>query len=224
MNQRTMKLMSFQVKGAGKSRKTAKPFSFFQAPKWTKLPWRGFLAGCFFLFFLLGILTANWVGQEKLIQYGMLNEYYVSQLSYMDLESGAYFKYLLSHRLRTFGFISLFAYTRFAIVMLLGVIGWYAFSLGYLFVNALVSMGFAGMLLVLVSLFPQLIFYAASYFGIAKIIFGKSMEHTMPLGVHKLWKNPRFFLQMSAFFCLLIGIWLESYINPILLAAFIRRM
>ncbi len=212
------------LKEAGKSRKTAKPFSIFQTPQWTKLPWRGFLAGCFFLFFLLGILTANWVGQEKLIQYGMMNEYYVTQLSYIDLEAGAYFKYLLYHRLRTFGFIALFAYTRFGIVMLLGVIGWYAFSLGYIFVNALVSMGFAGMLLVLLSLFPQLIFYAASYYGIAKIVFGKSIEHAMPIGGRKLWRNPRLLLLTSAFFCILIGIWLESYINPILLTAFIRRM
>ena len=130
-----------------------------------RLPWKGFLAGCFLLCFFAGILTANWVGQEKLLQYGMLNQYYVGQLAYAELDCSAYFLFLLKKRMKIFGMTALFSYTRFGVLVLPGVIGWYAFSLGYLFVNALVCMKFQGMLLVLLSIFPQILLYAAAYFG-----------------------------------------------------------
>lgn len=192
----------------------------FQMPK---LPWRGFLAGCFFVFFFIGILAANWVGQEKLAQYGMMNQYYIGQLAYAELDAGAYFIYLCRRRMRVFGMAALLVYTRFGVFMLAGVVGWYAFSFGYLFVNALVCMKFQGMALVLLSIFPQAICYAAAYFGLGKILFGKS-ELVMPTGLRKVWNNPRLYLLLSAFLCMAAGIWLESYVNPVLLMNYIRRM
>ena len=186
-----------------------------------KLPWRGFLAGCFLIFFFLGILAANWVGREKLLQYGMLNNYYVGQLAYTELDSGAYFIYLLKRRMRVFGMSALLVYTRFGILMLVGVIGWYAFSLGYLFVNALVCMKFQGMVIVLLSIFPQIICYAAAYYGLGKILFRKSAQTALP---KRAWQNPRLFLLVSVMMCMLAGIWLEGYVNPVLLRSYIRRM
>ncbi len=189
-----------------------------------KLPWRGFLAGCFLVSFFLGILAANWVGREKMIQYGMLNQYYVGQLAYAKLDSGDYFLYLFRLRMKVFAMAALFLYTRFGIFVLPGVIGWHAFSLGYLFVNALVCMKLQGMLLVLLSLFPQIIFYAAAYFGLGRILFGVTTELSMPMGIKRLWKNPGLLLLLSAFLCMVAGIWLESYVNPLLLINYIRRM
>ena len=93
-----------------------------------KIPWKGFLAGCFLVLFFLGILTANWVGTEKMLQYGMLNQYYVGQLAYLELDAGAYFLFLLKRRIKVFGMTALFVYTRFGIFALPGVVGWYAFS------------------------------------------------------------------------------------------------
>lgn len=182
------------------------------------------MAGCFILFFLIGILAANWAGKEKLAQYGMMNHYYVGQLAYIELDSGAYFRYLLKRRFHIFGMSVLFAYTKFGVIMLLGVIGWYSFSLGYLFVNALVCMGIQGMIIVLLSVFPQIICYAAAYYGLAKKLFGRSQELAMPIGIRKAWKNPKLFLVLSALLCMLAGIWLESYVNPLLLRAYIQRM
>lgn len=196
----------------------------FQLPKLPVMPWRGFLAGCFFLFFLAGILAANWAGREKLMQYGMINQYYLGQLAYMELDAGAYFWYILKRRLRIFGMCTLFVYTRFGVIMFLGVTGWYAFSLGYLFVNALVCMGFQGMAVVLLSIFPQILCYAAAYYGLAKKLFGKSREFAMPVGMCRIWKNPKLLFVVSALLCMLVGIWLESYVNPFLLKAFIQRL
>lgn len=189
-----------------------------------KLPWKGFLAGCFFLFFFLGILAANWAGQEKLAQYGLLNSYYVVQLAYAKLDAGAYFLYLCRRRLRVFALTALSVYTRFGVPALSGVIGWYAFSLGYLFVNALVCMKFQGMVLVLLSVFPQIILYAASCFGLGRILFRSSTELAMPLGMARIWRNPRIFLLLSSVICMIAGIWLEAYVNPVLLKSYIRRM
>ncbi len=159
-----------------------------------------------------------------MIQYGMLNQYYVGQLAYAKLDSGDYFLYLFRLRMKVFAMAALFLYTRFGIFVLPGVIGWHAFSLGYLFVNALVCMKLQGMLLVLLSLFPQIIFYAAAYFGLGRILFGVTTELSMPMGIKRLWKNPGLLLLLSAFLCMVAGIWLESYVNPLLLINYIRRM
>lgn len=193
----------------------------FQLPK---LPWKGFLAGCFLVFFFLGILAANWAGQENLVQYGMLNHYYVGQLAYVQLDAGAYFVYLLKRRMRIFGLTALFVYTRFGVLALAGVIGWYAFSLGYLFVNALVCMKFQGMVIVLLSVFPQITGYAAAYFGLGRILFDKKTELAMPYGISRLWRNPRLYLLLSSLLCMIAGIWMEAYVNPVLLQSYIRRM
>ena len=212
MSQKKNKILRFQM---------PKIFSVSRLPK---LPWRGFLAGCFFIFFLLGILTANWVGKEKLMQYGMMNQYYIGQIAYMEWDSGAFFRYLLKRRFYIFGISVLFVYTKFGVFMLLGVIGWYSFSLGYLFVNALVCMGIQGMIVVLISVFPQIFCYAAAYYGLAKKLFGRSQEIVMPIGIHKAWKNPKLFLVLSAALCMFAGVWLEGYVNPLLLKAYIQRM
>ncbi len=193
----------------------------FELPK---LPWKGFLAGCFLIFFFLGILAANWAGQENLIQYGMLNRYYVGQLAYVQLDSGAYFIYLLKRRIRVFAMTALLVYTRFGVLMLTGVVSWYAFSLGYLFVNALVCMKFQGMVIVLLSVFPQIFCYAAAYFGLGKIVFGKKAELAMPYGISRFWRNPRLYLLISSILCIIAGIWMEAYVNPVFLQSYIRRM
>lgn len=46
----------------------------------------------------------------------------------------------------------------------------------------------------------------------------------MPIGVQKTWKNPRLWILLSAVLCMAAGIWLEAYVNPMLLKSFIRRM
>ena len=193
-------------------------------PKMHGLPWRGVLAGCFFVFFLLGILAANWAGKDNLTQYGMMNQYYIGQLAYMELDTGAYFWYLLKKRFHVFGMGVLLIFTRFGAVMITGVISWYAVSLGYLFVNALVCMGIQGMIVVLLSVFPQILCYAAAWYGLARKLFGRNQEFAMPVGMRKTWKNPGLFLVLSALLCMIAGVWLEAYVNPVLLRAYIQRM
>lgn len=108
--------------------------------------------------------------------------------------------------------------------MITGVISWYAFSLGYLFVNALVCMGIQGMIVVLLSVFPQILCYTAAWYGLARKLFGRNQEFAMPVGMRKTWKNPRLFLVLSALLCMIAGVWLEAYVNPVLLRAYIQRM
>ncbi len=181
------------------------------------------MAGCFFLFFLFGILAANWAGKEKLEKYGVMNQYYIGQLAYVEWDGSAYFGYLLKRRLQLFGMSVLSVYTRFGVVTIIGVIAWYSFSLGYLFVNALVCMGFQGMAVVLLSVFPHIFCYAAAYYGLAKKMFGRSPEIAMPIGLRRAWQNPKHFLVLSTVLCMAVGIWLESYVNPLLLRAYIQK-
>lgn len=46
----------------------------------------------------------------------------------------------------------------------------------------------------------------------------------MPLGMARIWRNPRIFLLLSSVICMIAGIWLEAYVNPVLLKSYIRRM
>jgi len=186
------------------------------------IPWRVAVAVCFILFFLAGILAANWVGKEQLMRYSMLNEYYVGQLAYTQLDTGDYFLYLLKKRGRVFALTVLLGYTRFGVPALAVAAAWYAFSLGYLFVDALVCMGLGGMALALVSLFPQIVFYVLFCVLLAhgmltsRAVAGESKERASFL-------HTQAGASVAAAAAALAGIWLESHVNPVLLQWFIRR-
>lgn len=174
--------------------------------------------------FLAGILVANWIGQTELLQSGRLNEYYVSQLAYTGIDSGEYFGYLLGQRGRTFGLLALLSYTWMGLPAFLIVIGWYGFSLGYLFVNALVSMGFQGMLFIVVSLLPQLLCYVPALFFLLQSMRADRHKPMRFLGMHLDGRTGRVRCLILAVGLLAAGIWLEAYVNPMMLKNMIRYL
>lgn len=189
---------------------------------WVKIPWRVAVIACFILVFLAGILTSNWVGRERLIQYGLLNEYYVGQLAYARLDAEDYLAYLIRLRGPGFALTALLSCTKFGVAALLCVTMWYAFSLGFLFVNALMCMGLRGMLLVLLSLFPQIFFYGFAYLELAQGLLLRKAQREQCQKAS--WKNTQLFRVMLASVIMLAGIWLESYLNPMLLQSYIKQL
>lgn len=188
------------------------------------MSWQVFLVLCFFLFFLLGILVANGVGRIQLLQYGKINDYYVNQLAYLEIQPQEYFFYLLGNRSKLFAAIVLLGFTWLGMPAFFILLGWHGFCLGYLFVNALVGMGLQGMCFLLASFFPQLLCYIPAYFWLMRSMLENGHNRFRLFGVHTVskhacWKHLFFSLMLFA-----AGIWLESWLNPVLVQMIVRKI
>lgn len=117
----------------------------------------------YMLGFLGGILYANFIARSYITMTGIFHEYFLNQYTQTKIVAEDYFLYLLQWRVFPFAAVALLGCTKLrkaaAVVCLL----WTGFSGGVLAVAAVLRMGAKGMLLCLVGIFPQLIFYILAY-------------------------------------------------------------
>ena len=167
---------------------------------------------------------ANGIGRIQLLQYGRINDYYVNQLAYLEIQPQEYMGYLLGLRMKTIAIIVLLGFTWLGIPMLFIGLGWYGFSLGYLFVNALVGMGLPGMCFLLASFFPQVLCYIPAYFWLVLSMLENGHNRFHLFGVHTVSKHACWKHLLISFLLFLVGIWLESSCNPLLVQMIIRKI
>lgn len=163
----------------------------------------GFLA-CFFV----GILTANFLGADIFQENGNLTRYYLKQLQYADIQPQELLWHVCANRLPLF----------FALLILGSIprgklshavfVAWSGFAYGYFCVMAICGYGAGGLILCVIALFPQFLFYIPVYLGL--IEFADSHDRKR--------KGFRYLLAVLLLLAgLFAGILLESYVNPIIL-------
>lgn len=89
---------------------------------------------------------------------------------------------------------------------------WTGFSSGLLFTSAVIKMGVKGIILCLIALIPQFLFYAAGYLALLWYLY------TYPQVRWNLTKTVIFLLLMA------VGILLECYVNPVIMQMFIQTL
>lgn len=166
-----------------------------------------FLA-CFFV----GILLANLLGADIFQENGSLTRYYLKQFQYSGVPSQELLWHVFCNRLTLFlTLLVLGSITRGKLIHAVFV-AWSGFAYGYFCVMALCGFGAKGLLLCLLALFPQFLFYVPVYLGLVEL-----SEHCR---VHKRFRYLLAVLLLLA--GLLIGMLLESYINPIILQKILK--
>lgn len=167
------------------------------------------------LAFLGGILLANLSGKELLANYGILNSYYLNQYTCRNIDCDRLFCIVLLERIKgalcivVLGKLIGGKYLFYVVESILGMI------LGFLLVVAFANLGIGGLLVVFGGMFPQWIFYQTDIFLYAKCRLG--MEKSVRYG--NAAKKERFaYLGIFVIFVviLLLGVFAESYINPLL--------
>lgn len=178
----------------------------------------------FFLVFLGGVICANILGVAWGRELGAMNEYFMSRYMYADIQGRELFPFLFYKRIPEFFLLLFFSVGIYGTFIIDGYIAYLGFSLGFLSVIAIMNYGIRGVLLMAGFFLPQWLFYVPmlilwrirlrQYKGLDKeySFEGRRKRGNMKLAV----------VLAEAAVLVLLGLFMESYINPFFLQKIIR--
>lgn len=180
--------------------------------------------GCF----IIGIVYANILGEEKLTGLGILNEYFIEKFKFTSIRKESIFFYILEERLPVIICILVFVFTSFRLIAGGVFIGWQGFSAGFLLSTAIIKYGIKGMALIGGAIFPHYLVYIPLYIiylQLAAFLQQKTscLKKETQASYSKSKRYAVSLFVVSLIFCaFIIGIFLESYVNPPLLKKILK--
>ena len=184
-------------------------------PLWVKIM-KAFLL----ISFVAGIFAANLMGREAVSNAGVLNDYFIEKFQYARVDGQNLFFYIVGERMPLLLLLFALVFTSFVIFGGILVLGWQGFSVGFMLSTGIAKYGIKGIVLVLGGLFPQYLFYLAvyvSYCYVAVFLRRRSAGEGREIMDRKLVYG----MGGISFAVLLLvfaaGIFLESYVNPMIL-------
>lgn len=179
--------------------------------------------------FCLGIVFMNFAGLGSISKVGFMSRYMIEQFRYITIDPEKLFFYCLPKRCLPLFYLGVFGLTMFGFFVIGGFILWYGFSLGCLLTMSVIHLGIGGIVLCAASMIPHFLFYFPAFFWGCKgshkmcaylyyphlsteIIYGKKSRQIF-----------RYILVFLIYlFMVIAGIFLEAYINPLLLKQVIK--
>lgn len=162
--------------------------------------------------FFGGILYANFISNQFFSTSGIFSEYFLSQYPSIEIVPEEYILYILQIRLTPLVFLGLLGQTKVRKMIIAIFLFWTGFSGGILIVSAIFRLGIKGILLFIIGIMPQFIFYILGYMVVIWYFY------TYPMSKWNYSKT--LFLCCMLFF----GVITEVYVNPILMKMFIRTI
>lgn len=177
-----------------------------------------FLAGT-----LAGILLMN-IGKSVLLNNtGLLNEYVLYDMKSMTVDSGALFWYVTGKRMKCLVFVAALSTTSIGLVIVTGAMLWYGAAVGMFITAAVLRYGLKGVLLMIVSIFPQSLLYVPAIFFFMGWCEQVCREIHQKLPADKRRNVAIRLIQLFIVtVVVIIGCFLESYVNPMLLKKFLK--
>ncbi|MCI8995152.1 MAG: hypothetical protein HFI31_01110 [Lachnospiraceae bacterium] len=173
------------------------------------------LTAFFLTGFVLGVLYMILLGHVENSNM-LMSSYFFSKYQYMEYAPIHLFGYILKSRISLLVFLFLMGLTVVGTmtVLLFGL--WAGFSFGLILTMAVMKLGIAGILLCVMSMFPQyLIYFPAFLYGLLRIY---------EMSQQKKW-NRAYLVSFGVTAVLVItGVLLESYVNPALLKLLLSRV
>ena len=180
----------------------------------------------FFLVFFAGVICANILGVVSGRELGAMNEYFINRYMYADIQGRGLFPFLFFKRVPEFLLLLFLSVGVYGTLIVDGYIGYIGFSVGFLSVIAIMNYGMKGILLMFGFFLPQWLFYAPilalwrvklmDYKGMGKDTLSGERK-----GIGQVKLAAAF---VTAFVLLLLGVFMESYVNPFFLQKIIRIM
>ena len=184
----------------------------------------------FFLGIIVGIILIFLCRNRLQTDIYLLNEEWILYMQSGQVESKALFIYILFKRLKEIGLMVLLATTFAGIVCMYGYIGVLGAGTGVLLAISCLRYGVKGLMLVMAASFPQALLYLPVFLYIFHLCYLLCVKLYFP---HKdYWKNNssmKVFLFKNVMYILIalvvviIGILLESYVNPKIFFSFIKN-
>lgn len=173
---------------------------------------RKYITAFYMLGFFVGVLYANVISREYLTSSGIFSEYFLSRYASIEVIAEEYILYILRVRLLPLLVIMILGQTKIRKAATVSALAWFGFSSGILLVSAIVQMGVKGILLCVLGITPQFIFYILAYSVLLWYIY------TYPVSGWNMGKTIFVILTMA------IGMIMEVYVNPILMKMFIKAI
>lgn len=187
----------------------------------TRTLWARLMQGMLLFAFAAGIVMANLMGREAVSNAGILNDYFIEKFQYTDINGENLFFYILGERVPLLLLLCLLVFTSLGVAAGVLVLGWQGFSIGFMLSTAIAKYGIKGILLILGGLFPQYLFYAPVYlfycwlslylrrrFYLDRQEAGMGRKYIYLAGLVAV---------VGVILVFIAGIFLESYINPVIL-------
>ncbi|MCM1188207.1 MAG: stage II sporulation protein M [bacterium] len=180
----------------------------------------------FCLGFLAGIIIIN-IGKSILLENtGIFDEEILYRLKYMSVDGNALFCYALRKRILALLILAVLTTTYLGYVVCMGVSAWYGMSLGILLSALFAQYGIKGLILAVVSVFPQFLFYVPA----VVMLLGWSENLYRAIYFRSLGTNVRekiFVLKEAGWLSVILlavlaGCILEGYVNPGLLIGYLK--
>lgn len=183
--------------------------SDYRAIQWGEKLLLFYLAGV-----LAGIILLQLPDKEILSRYGFFSESTIERLRYMDINTKGLFFYCFRKRITVAALLIIFALTNLAPVVVSVYTSWIGFGTGAWITVASIRYGILGPLLYLGIIMPQAFCYLPAFFLYIRWMAGLYMEQNRSFG--------KMAQLLIIFLVFLVGILLESYVNPSVLKNFIK--
>lgn len=178
----------------------------------------------FFAGFLGGIAFIYLCGDTYLKESHVLGEESLRMAANAQIDARALFVRLFLLRGKWLLLLWLLGYTVAALPALLIALAWLGFSMGAFISLFVIRMRLMGVLLFLASVLPQILLYAPLVWILGRAVYEKGMERFRKGEVFGSRRTERDYMRTAAvcLAILLLGLALESSVNPLLLRAVVN--
>ncbi len=180
-----------------------------------------FLTGIF-----LGVMFVNLLGNTYIEKTGLFSDYFFGQYQNLTVNCDQVFFFVLKKRLKSILMIWLMGMTSAGAVFTLLYSGYLGCMVGIVVMTAILRMGWQGILIVVVSLIPQIFIYAPIMVFFLNEVYEKGVKRKNTHWVRGKreidWRYGVLLFAVLLFFFL--GMVLESYVNPTVLQYVLKKI
>lgn len=186
-----------------------------------------------FLFgFFIGVLSMNLWKDLLLSGSGFLDEEMLYQMKYTQIDMNKFFYFVLKKRVVLVLGLAILATTYLGQITVYGGFLWFGFVGGMFVASACIRYGLKGILLLVGALLPHYILYIPAFWLLLVWCYQICCFMYFPAKVHNggeyLYRSKKTFLIkyglqiLTIFLVVIIGIFLESYVNPIFITKILK--
>lgn len=193
--------------------------------KWLRIGGRRLLP-LFFAGLVIGVFIMN-IGKSILLEEtGLFDEDILSRMRYMTVDSNALFCYILRKRMLFLIGMAVLATTYLGLAACMAAVLWCGMSAGIFLTALMLRYGLKGLILAMVSVFPQFLFLIPAFLLLLE--WSGSLYQTIYFQSRNAGERERFPLAAKLgrlagiILLLMLGCLLESYLNPALLIGYLR--
>lgn len=190
---------------------------------------REFLIWTFFGGILFGIIVVNIKKNLFMNEIDFLGTDLLYEMKYMSVDYGSFFFSVIKERIGPVIGIMVLATTYLGVVISYGYAGWLGMSVGMFVSASVIRYGVKGLILFLIAVFPHYLFYLPAWLILLQGARELCSCIYFPGGCKRTYINGRrdeirfgLGVLFKVLGVVIIGVLLESYVNPKLLLGFLK--